>query len=369
MRKLIIPLSLIILFACGNGDNTDSSENRQYRVEGDYVIVPGDSPILQNVKIERVNISEYRATFAVSGTIRAIPSGYAEIAAPFSGRIVKSFVRLGQKVSAGSPIFEINSPTFFEAGKAYYQAKQEMELAQKNLNRERDLFANGVGVAKDMEEAEVNYELCKKEYENMYAAVKVYLIDPDEMTLGQPLIIRSPIAGEVVKSDIVIGQYIAEDAGPLAVVADLSKVWMVANVKEKDIHMVRGIEAVDIDLVALPGSSVSGNIYHIGGMLNEETHSVEVIIECDNRDFLVKPHMYGTVRFTIAPVMAVLIPNSAVLQDEETRYVLVSEGENRFRRANVNIASADNTRTVILSGLSADDSIVTEGAFYFIEAR
>ena len=71
-----------------------------------------------------------------------------------------------------------------------------MELALKSLNREKDLMKNKVGVQKELEEAEVNYELKKKDYENMVAALKVFQINPDEMALGQPLIVRSPIAGE-----------------------------------------------------------------------------------------------------------------------------------------------------------------------------
>lgn len=73
----------------------------------------------------------------------------------------------------------------------------------------------------------------EKDYENMVAALKVFQINPDEMALGQPLIVRSPIAGEVVKDRIVIGQYMKEDAEPVAVIADLSKVWVVAHVKRR----------------------------------------------------------------------------------------------------------------------------------------
>ena len=88
--------------------------------------------------------------------------------------MTRSFIRLGQKVDKGSPLFEISSPDFFETGKVYYQAKQEMELASKNLCREQDLYAHKVSAQKEVEEAEVNYELKKKDYENALAALKVF---------------------------------------------------------------------------------------------------------------------------------------------------------------------------------------------------
>jgi len=369
MRKLIILLCFVVLYACGNNSGSNEKADAPYIIEGGIVTLPDNSPILPNIKIETIGVSDYNAVFSASGTVQAISSKYVEIATPFAGRITKSFVRPGQKVSPGSPVFEISSPEFSEVGKSYFQAKQEMELALKGLERERDLFKNNVGVAKDLEEAETNYELCKKEYENALAAIEVYQIDAEKMVLGQPMVVKSPIAGSVVKSNIVIGQYIKEDAEPLAIVADLGKVWVVAHVKERDILMLQNIAEVEISLTAMPNTLIKGTVYYVGELLDEATRSVEVIIECDNPGHIMKPLMYGTVRFFSAAVRAIMVPNSAILQDEDSSYVLVSAGKNRFRRADVNIASADNNRTVILSGLSAGDSVITEGAFYFIEAR
>jgi cobalt-zinc-cadmium efflux system membrane fusion protein len=369
MKRLILSLSLLTLCACGNRSGDGQDGGRLYTLERDHIVVPEDSPALQHIRIQKIEAADYRAAFSTSGTVRAIPSRYAGIATPFAGRIVKSFVRLGQKVSAGSPVFEISSPSFLETGRACHQAKQEMELALKSLNRTRDLLANHVAAAKDVEEAEVNYELRKKEYENLLAALRVYRIEPDEPASGQPLTVRSPIAGEIVKDEIVIGQYVREDADALAVVADLDKVWVVARVKEKDIPLLQDIAGVGISLTSLPDTLLSGSIYHVGKLLDEETHSVEVIIECDNREHRIKPFMYGTVRFTGHPVRAITVPNSAVLQDEDSCYVLISEGRNRFRRSNLTIAPAGGEQTVVLAGIGEGDTIITEGAFYFIEAR
>ena len=358
-----------MLSACGNRSGNDEASNKFFTIEGNQITVPENSPVLQQIKIQPAETAEYQPSFSASGTVKAIPSHYAEIAAPFAGRITRSFVRLGQKVSPGNPVFEISSPAFLEAGKAYFQAKQEMELALKNLNRERDLLANKVGVAKEVEEAEVSYELRKKDYEQTLAALKVYQIDPDKMTLGQPLIVRSPIAGEIVRDHITIGQYIREDAEALAVVADLDKVWITAHVKEKDIPFIRQIKDIRINLTALPDTPVAGKIYYTGDMLDEETRSVEVIIECENRDHRMKPFMYGSVSFINAPVQAVIIPNSAVLQDEGSPYVIICEKENVFRKNFVTTVPAGESQTAVFSGISNGDRIVTEGAFYFIDAR
>ena len=348
MKKIIFSIGLVLLYACADrSQGQRHADDRGVRVEEECVVLAADSPIRERIKTQSIHFSDYQAAFTTSGVVQAIPTGYAEIASPFAGRIVKSFVRLGQQVVPGSPVFSISSPSFFETGKAYYQAQQEMEL----------------------EEAEVNYELRKKDYENALAALSVFQIEPEKMTLGQPLVITSPIAGEIVKNNIVIGQYIKEDAGPLALVADLNKVWVVAHVKEKDIPLIRRLNRADIRLMAVPDTVFSGTVYHVSELLDEETRSVEVIIECDNRDRRLKPFMYGTVQLTDTPSRALVIPTSAILQREDDCYVLVRESEDRYRKVRISVSSSDERQTVVSSGLGDGDEVVTEGAFYLIDAR
>lgn len=365
---LLLPLWAIVLCACHSREQALEVASA-ITLKGDTIHIGEASPVLSRLILDTVRLEPYRMEFTTSGVVKAIPSHYAEVASPFAGRIIKSCVRLGQQVAPGSPIFEISSPTFFETGKAYYQAKQEMELALKSLKREKDLMQNKVGIQKELEEAEVNYELKKKDYENAEAALKVFQINPEELVLGHPLVVRSPIAGEVVTDRIVLGQYMKEDSEPVAVIADLNKVWVVAHVKEKDLPLIQTLDEVEIRLVAVPDRPFTGKIYHISEMLDEDTRSVEVLIECDNRDRLMKPAMYGTVRLSDCEASLVRIPTSAVLQEEEHAYVLVSLGKNDFRKQPVATGQTEGGKTVVLSGLNAGDRFVSTGAFYLLDAR
>jgi len=367
--KIYILLSLAAIAVSSCKIKEEAKSNRDYVVQGDTIVVSEKSSLSEKLKTISVSLETYYPSFTTSGVVQAIPTNYAEIASPFSGRITKSIVRLGQKVAAGSPIFEISSPAFFETTKAYYQAKQEMDLALKSLKRENDLFQNKVGVEKEKEEAELNYELKKKDFENARAALQVYRINPNQLVLGRPLVVRSPIAGEVVKSSIVLGQYMKEDAEPVAIIANLDKVWVVAHVKEKDISAIRNLSEVEISLVALPEQSIKGKIYHISEMMDEGTRSVEVLIECNNTKRLMKPGMYGTVKLTNNPTMSILIPTSSVLQQESNSYVLVSVGKNRYVKRKITAASSSDGKLVVLSGLSKGEKVISEGAFYLNDAR
>lgn len=364
---LLLWLVAVVMSAC-TGKKEEIS-HAIFTVQGDTVILSETSPLVSKLTSVKVKKEPFRIGFTTSGVVKAIPTNYAEIASPFAGRITKSFVRLGQKIMPGDPVFEISSPDFFETGKAYYQAKQEMELALKSLKRETDLLQNRVGVQKEKEEAEVNYELKKKEYENALAALRVFQINPDDLVLGQPLVVHSPIAGEVVKNDIVIGQYIKEDAGAVAIIANLNKVWVVAHVKEKDIPLIKQLADVEVNLVAVPDKMIEGKIYHISEMLDEETRSSEVLIECDNTMRLMKPGMFGTVKLVDKVADTLLIPTSAILQEEEACYVWISLGKNRYKKQKVTTSLTAANRTVITTGLKGGEEVVTEGAFYLLEAR
>ncbi|MCF6358367.1 MAG: efflux RND transporter periplasmic adaptor subunit [Draconibacterium sp.] len=335
-------------------------------ISGDTIKIPDNSTLLKKIKTTKIAEELYSSNVSTFGIAQAIPTNYAEIAAPFSGRITKSFVKLGQYVKKDEPVFAISSPSIYEVGKMYYQAKQEMALAEKNLKRQQDLYKNGVGIQKDLEEAEVNYELNKRDYENVIASLKVYNVDPDELVLGQPLIVRSPISGNIVDNNIVIGQYLKEDADPVVIVAELSKVWIVGQVKEKDINLIHKSEEIEITAAAISDKCFKGKIYYISDLLDEETRSVQVFIECENSDHSLKPGMYVSIRFIEEMSNNILIPSSSVFQKETGRFVFVAIGENRFVKRDISVRGATENRLLVKSGISIGEHVVTEGGYFLL---
>ena len=368
MNRLFYFIAFAILISSCT-KKTESQKVADYKTSGDTIIVSAGSTILEKLKIETISKVNYNFELTTSGAVEAIPNNYAQIAPPFAGRITKSCVRLGQKVRAGTPVFEISSPSFYETGKNYYQAKQEMELAEKNFKREKDLLSKNVGVQKDVEEAEEIFELKKKDYENALASLKVFQINPKKLVLGQPLIVRSPIDGIIVDNKIVIGQYVKEDAEPVATVAQLNKVWVKGQVKEKDIRFIHVSDKVDIKPVSFPDVVIKGSIYHVNNMLDEETRSVGVIIECDNTTMLMKPGMYVAVDFHNSIGNAIVIPSNAVFQSDDNSYVFLSIGNNRYIKRKIKTLNVEKNKTIVEAGLIDGDKIIIEGGFYFLDEK
>jgi len=366
MKKLPLVFVIIpLLFSCAKKSAT--VESPDYTVNKDTLVIADNSAIIRKIESLVLKKCSYSYKLSTSGTVQAIPNNYALIAAPFAGRITKSFVRLGQNVKAGDPVFEISSPSYYETGKAYYQTREEMDLAYKNLTRQTDLLNKGVGVQKDLEEAEVNYALKKKDYENALASLKVYQVEPSDLVLGQPLIVRSPINGSIVENNLVIGQYIKEDSEPVATVAELSKVWVAGQVKEKDIRYIDNLGKAEIRLIAFPEKIITGRIYHIKSIIDEDTRSVQVLIECDNSDRLMKPGMFVTALFNHNVENAIVIPSRAIFQRDDASYVFVHLQKNTYLKRKIEILTGNQDSLLVKSGLDSEEEIIVNGGFLLLE--
>jgi cobalt-zinc-cadmium efflux system membrane fusion protein len=352
----------MLLASCKQNKPTEESGGIQYR--GDTLIVSENSPILKEIVVRESSLQDFSTEFRTVGTVRPVSGRLAEIAPPFAGRVTKSFVRLGQKLSAGSPVFELGSPEFFEAAKTYVAAQSANELAQRNYNRQKDLAAHGLASQKDLELAQNEATVAAGAFEQAKAILQIFHIDTASFRMGQALKVVSPISGEVVKSNITIGSYAKEDSEPLVVIADLSRVWVAALVKEKYFGSIRHGDRVEVFTDAHPNKTIWGAIYHIGEMLDEETRSLEVIVECDNTGRDLKLGMFCEVHFLSSPSKAILLPSTAIMQEQENDYVWVEAAKAKFIRRKVETETAGTDSVRVISGMSGEEQVVTRGGIY-----
>lgn len=361
-------VALSLLEACQHKP-TQQAEAPNLILKGDTVVVPARSTIRPQLKMYVVKQEPHRQQLTSAATVQAIPNQYADIAPPFDGRILRSFVQLGQSVAAGAPLFELSSPDFTDAQKAYFQARQQHQLADLNFKRQQDLMANGVGTQRELDEARTNAAIQQKEYENTLASLRLFRADAATLMLGQPLIVRSPIPGQVIRNSIVVGQYLTDNAIPIATVAELSRVWVAGQLKEKDIRFVHPNDEVRVQVTAYPGESIPGRVFHLSETVDEETKAIQALVLCPNLNRKLKPGMYATIRFIQQPQSAILIPATALLQKEEKSYVFLQTAPGHYIRRSLETGETENGRVVVRSGLKADDVIVSAGAFYLLQAE
>ncbi|MBD5164053.1 MAG: efflux RND transporter periplasmic adaptor subunit [Bacteroidales bacterium] len=366
MKKAILAgLLLASLSACSHKEA--SAPESGVTVANGIITLSENSPLLNYIETGTVEQRSYTPSFSTSGQVRALPSAFVQIRVPFTGVIASTNVRPGQKVAKGTPLFTINSADYADRCRALLEAREELAQAERTLSRRERLFESRVGSQSEVEEARMEVEIKRQAAAQAAAAIEVFGVNPANIRMGQPLTIYSPIAGKVVTDNIVPGQYVKEDEEPLLEIANLEKVWVVANVKEKDLALVSRCEKVEIEHVAMPDTIITGRIEYVSDILDADSRSAELVVECDNRNGLLKPNMFGTVRVTDAPTEALLVPAAAILQDENTAYVVMVEGDRSFRKVPVVTDGEADGMVPVRKGLKAGDRILVKGAFYFIE--
>lgn len=345
-------------------DNSDISGNSALLISSDTLILPEESMIRSKLNLRRAESREYILEITTTGVVNPLPGHLAEISSPFEGRIIRSLVSLGQKVNQGTPLFEVSSSDYLESMKLYMEASHKKEIAEKNYHRKRELLDSGIGSGREYEEALLEYELSRKELEKAGSILNIFNIDPEKASLIDPLIVRSPIRGEVVSANIIVGQYLRSDSDPVITVADLDKVWIVARVREKELDAIASGDYVEVFTENNQGRPVTGSVGYIGKIMNEETRSVDVYIEVDNSGQHLRSGMFVTVRFHHNLPEAIIIPGKAVLQDNDKSFLYVQHGDNLFVKQEVTLISIPDHRVIVSSGLEPGSIIVSEGGIY-----
>lgn len=360
-----IVMACLLLASC-KGEDENNIEEITYL--GDAVTVNASSPILSKISTAVLQKEPFSSEFRTVGTVQAKMGHYAEVGIPFDGRITTSMVMLGSNVHKGQTLFEVSSPEFAEASKVYFQNMRSYETAKSSYERRKALKDAGVVSVRELEEAYTEAENARQEKEASAAAFAAYGIDPATVQPGQPMRIVAPISGEVVRCNLTPGSYTKADADALLTIANLGKVWITAQVKERHIGAVSKGGKVEIFTEAEPDTPIFGEVLNIGNLVDEQTRSIQVIVACDNPELELKHGMYVSVHFFSEPVNAIVVPSTAVFQGENACYVyMVSDGtDNTFLRRNILVGESndDNSRVRVIDGLDAGETIVTEGGLY-----
>ncbi|HNF16693.1 MAG TPA: efflux RND transporter periplasmic adaptor subunit [Leptospiraceae bacterium] len=335
------------------------------------IVIPPDSPLKGRLKIGKVEYKDFVKEVTAPASIEADPTKMVKVTPPLVGRIVKIYVSLGSKVEPGQILFSIDSPDLALAQKEYLSAKAEMLQAEKNLNRQIDLLANGVGTQKEVELARTNFEVTKSQMKQTVTRLKMHSIDPEKTVLGEPLKVYSPIKGRVVSLNAAAGEYHNDPNQTLIIVADLSTVWITANVREKDIRFISQEEYVLARISAYPETRFEGKVLFVDDLLDLDTRTVKVRVEFSNSDKKLKPGMYATVIFKDKSQKAILIPSKAIIQENDKKFVFVRQDDGSFEKREVNTDDSDSVDEdiVITDGLKEGDFIIMEGSFYLLKVK
>lgn len=327
---------------------------------GDRTELRAGSPLRRVLHIGAVTTQSVRRTLEAPAQVEAVPARVAHVTPPLTGRVVSIAIQFGDTVAAGDPLFTLDSPDLVAAQTDYLRARSALAQAERVLTRQRDLAAHGIGAQREVEQAQTERELAQSELERARLRLQLLHIDPG--ALGRPLTVRSPIAGRVVALSVAPGEY-HDVSDELLTVADLSSVWVTADVQEKDVRRVHTGEEATARLAAYPGEDMSGRVLFVGDLLDPETRTIKVRIAFSNEAGRLRPGMFASVRFTETAAPEIVIPSAAIVLLGDTNYVFVEVGPWVLqKRRVVPGAQVGANATAISEGLREGERIVIDNA-------
>lgn len=370
MKILNIKIILLLICLSCQRESRQTEYTKDYIKENGIITLKGHSPIWQQIKLDTLKLSKGKEVWKSVGTVRIIPANNATVSSPFAGRIIDSFVEIGQKVNKGTPLFSLHSAEFYTAQKDLMDSKTEFNQAIIQLDRQKDLNEKGVGTKKDLEEAKVLYSIASTAYENNKAYLRIFGVNPEQSVIGQALTIYSPITGEVLKNQISIGQYYQEEDEPLLHIAQLDKVWIEAQVKEKDFNILHQVDYATITTDAYPNLEVIGNIKHINEIVDEETRSIQILIEATNSNKQFKPGMFVNIHLQGFNHNQLCIPKTAIMQDVDSQFVFVQNEDKSFKKVSIKTKNSNNDLyNIVVDGLHEGVKYIKEGGIYLANLR
>ena len=348
---------------------------------------------LAQMKIATVSDGSAPGFVDATGTISVNEDRSTPVLLPFSGQVADVLVQAGQHVVKGQPLLRVASPEFVDARNALVSASTQeataaaqLRIAQDNARRQQAIYQTAGGALKDYRQAQSDLVTAQSASKSADAAVdaaraRLALLgktgsEVQQMRFAGPAAsalttYNAPVSGVIATRDVAPGQYVGTGGStPLMTIADLSNVWLIAQLPETDAASVRLGDQVTVTTPAYPGRQFRAVINNIAAALDPATHRLPVRATVSNPDGALKPQMFAS--FAIqrrgSGVNGLLVPADAVVHEGDTARVWVLEPGNLLKAREVRVGDSAGGYEQITAGLRPGERIVTAGALFVNEA-
>ena len=327
-----------------------------------------------SVKVEPVAEHTFPVEKSAVGSIDFNEDLSAQVFTPYQGKIIALFAKLGDEVKKGQTLFTIDSPDLLQAESTLIAAAGVLDLTEKNLERQRNLFKQSAAAQRDYEQAVSDHQTAEGALKAARDAVRIFgktEAEVDRMVkdrkVDSSLIVPSPINGRITARNAAPGLFVQPGTAPAPyVVTDISTMWMIANIIESDIPNYHVGQEVRVKVTAYPDRVFKGKISTISSLVDPSTHRVFVRSEIDDPDHLLLDGMYASfVIRTGEPVRSTAVPVNAVVREGDgTRTVWVTKDSKHFVKRIVEIGLQRDGHVQILKGLEPGELIAGDGAIF-----
>lgn len=368
-KRLVLALLVLLPAAAGCSPDSageKSAEAKETAVANEVTISP-QAMKSSGIVIEVVGPRPADRAIQFTGTVEANQQATQQVTPLVSGRVERVNAALGNRVTRGSLLATIVSPEVAEMHGKLIEAGARLNLASRSLDRTRRLEKLGAAAGKDLNAAEAEIQTAQAEVDHLRNALRALGALPEAGAHNIALVaLQAPISGVVTERTVNPGSGV-EPGKPLFTIANLSEVWVIANVPESQVSLLHPGAGAEVRASALGTTAVRGTVSYIDPNLNEQTRTARVRVSVANRNELLKIGMFCEVSITPtagnAATEPLMVAESAVQRIGDRTVVFVEKSPGRFEVRNVGLAEKVAGYRIVAAGLTAGERVVTSGSF------
>ncbi len=369
----------------GDADSAVSSQSKRPR----GLFYPTDAQ-WATLTVEPCQQKIFRSEQVTEGKIAVDEDRSTPIFSPYAGRVTKLFVKPGDTVTVGQPLFTVEAADmvqaqndFISASTGLNKARSALNLAQINDKRQRLLFEGKAAPLKEVQQAQGTLDAAENDVRSTEVALeaarnrlrilgktdKEIAEFQERGTINPATPIYAPIAGTIVQRKVGPGQYVGTGASdPVFVVGDLSAVWVAAYIRESEAPLVRVGQPIYFSVLAYPDKAFPATISYVATALDPTTRRLLVRATVDNREGLLKPEMFASVKIlTGESDTAIAVPRDAIIYEGEAARVWVvrdRDHEKAIELRRIKVGLTNGNMVEVVDGLAASDRVVTKGSLF-----
>ena len=336
---------------------------------------PGAMPAATELmpKIVSPQWTSREGVIETTGKVQFNEEALVRVHAPLTGRVLEVFAAPGESVPAGARLFTLDSADLGAAKTDYAKAVADVERSQAALTLARELLEIRAAAQKEVRETENDARKALAERERSAARLQTLGVGADRLAdiasradVGTTMVVRASRGGVIVERNVAPGQVVAfgQSDAPvnLFVIADLSTMWVVADVYEPDVPRLRRGQPMLVTLRCCPDQHYDGTVSYISDAVDKETRTVKVRAVVPNRGRTLKAEMFVTARLLTGSVRALTLPQEAIHREGGATFVLLATNSETPERRTVKLGAELGDRVEVLGGVTPSDRVVSSGS-------
>lgn len=360
-RKLSAALVLAVSMAAGCSQEAVEPPVAEPRVENGTITFPdpNTAPRLTTATIG----AEPAAKVKLNGRVTWDEDRTVRVYSPFAGKVARILVQPGDSVRQGQALAVLGSAEFGQVQTEARRAETDVALAEKNLQRVKELEAAGVAPRKDLQVSEAEYERAKAELDRARGRMRMY--GGGAKRFDQAYAVASPIAGVVVERNINPGQELRPDqmgpgSPPLFVVTNPARLWVLLDASENDLAAAAVGKTVTVSSPVYPNEQFIAKIKSVSDFLDPATRTLKVRATLDNGNRRLKAEMFVTGEIDGQRTTRMRVPAKAVFFQGGQHYLFTEEGPGRYKRQEVRVDDEIDGKVEIVGGVRIGERVVVD---------